>query len=721
MVFLARSFPAAVIFILGSLCLPASASGQQLMTGELGSAELIHVGTWDGATGQRVGDAANSTFGGAPAPVLVYDNSNTQSFISFGRIVILLDYGILSAGGNNTISRISIGYASCAKTTDVVLRLHRGVNPGEALNPKELPGKGLSIPLYDLPGDDVDCATATTLIGRVVEVLLPYPIPLDDGAIRYGLQYFDEQTFVLQVKPNPALGINSKLQGYNADTGAAYLQAGGLPYSGSNASLFIQLWGVDSEFDSSTGSDRDLVGRDSHMGAIEPAGDLDIFRYEALAGEQFSVNLAGKGKNGLSPVLDLVDLTTGLSVATAGDGSNKARLKRVALPTSGAYELRVAGTGDESTGIYAMKVGVKASPLAKQVTVPEAPGSVLAAFVAKPGTTLTALVKPSVKTDAAVALPVLEGPLGAIDLAPWATLKGANTWRIKNMPLPLFGAYELKQATEEGEAVVDLVAKARIKAPRVKGGRSDELSDALDGAWIQREFVTKATSFRMSLGASEGGGDRFERVETTNSISAKTITPISTWKVLPAELPDMPGALTLSYQITSTKQLIKPYSENGLNDTESVSSGSTLSFKDVFEFKDGNPNVIEFPFFDVSANGDKVWYREVSTSLTPPAFGIALLPAPGDGGGQVVLSIECQEGAVGYEVFKTPNGTQVTPAFPLTRISPPCQAVGGPADPDLAYWIDTGSSADPTGYEYWVAAMGPDGRRSVLAGPLSLD
>jgi hypothetical protein len=668
----------------------------------------VHVGTWDGATGQRLPDDSQAATQGA-GPVLVYDNSDFQGdAITFGSIVILLDWGELSAGGNNTITRVSIAYASNLATTDVIVRLNRGVNISESAAPFDDPGQGISIPLFGLPGDDGGDLTA-----RFVDVMLPFPLPLEDGAIRYGLEFSDEDTFAVRVVPNGALNINEALQGYNAQDGSFY-NLGGLPFTGINPSLFLQLFGTSEPLDPSQGSDRVLSGRDGITGLIDSTTDVDVLRYEALAGELLTVSVVGKGKKGLKPMLTITDLSTGAQVGTAGDGaSNKAVLKKQPLTSSGAYAVRIESSG-KSEGVYRARVSAKASPLAKQVTKPEGIPNVLGAFTAKAGATLSGVVKPASKSDLPLAAPTLHGPLGEVDISPWLILKGANTWRLMKVPAPAFGSYELRAGTEEG--ALELKTKLSLRPARSKGGRGNELNDALSGQWIKRDFVTPVTSFRATLTTARGDDDRFEQIQQTSGTTSKTTIHVRSWSVADAGIDELPDALRLSYRISPSLDVIKPFSEAGaLNNVQKVSVQGSTSTKDLFEFEGGNPNVIRF------LTSDEVWYREVSTELLPPEVTVETASGPGDGGGLVALRVPCVDGVAAFDVFKTPAGDSMPPSFALARFTPVCQPGEIPEDPDTAVWIDTGSASDGGAYDYWMAAVGEDGRRSVLAGPISAD
>ena len=713
------SLCAAALGLITSVAVPARAADEQLTMAEQPAATIGHAqgmayaGTWDGATGTLTKPGGEShALGGGPTVIFESGTFSGGFLITPSFVIPMSRSETFAAEGANVITGIRIWYGATIETFDLTVRIHQAVTGPIGSGAKAEPGKGISIPIKGLAGDtvNVDPETGYPTMMYALDVLLPYPLHLEDGAIRWGMQAFAEEVF--QGLHAPEAQTDNNTEAYNANDGSRFQNGQGSGALIKNNVLYVAFMGQEPTFDQAEPITGTLVGRDSIAGRIHTETEVDRFRYEGLAGEQMTANVARKGKTGFEPTMAITDLSTGAVLAT-GDGEKKVALKKVLLPSDGAYEVTIAGI-DGSIGDYRARFSVRPSPTSKKPLLSEDGMGPLATFTAKPGTTLNATVKPLGKGAEPILPPMLMGPLGYVDLSPWLSQKGKTTWRITKAPVPAFGDYALVAgaAPDPGEPAVELKVKAALRKPRTKPNRSHELTSTVEGLWIQKEFETKVNSFRARFSGDKSVDSTI--VQVSPSVASpgqvtKATKTVTSFRVAPADLAEVPGALQLTYTLANSIAFIADFGPNGTNTVAQVPAGEK-QISDIFVFKDGNPNIIEF------LTSDEIWYREITGDVEPPKVEVGTTSSPGDGGGLVALTIECQ-GAAGYVVFKVDAGDTVTPVFPIARLVADCRPGEKPEDPETTVWVDSSSALDGGAFAYWVAALDDDGRQTVVSGP----
>jgi hypothetical protein len=197
---------------------------------------VVHLGSYD--LESHTITPANP--GGDGVPSVVYDNTADNGFFfSPGPGVLSMDWGVLSAGGANTIATIQIGYATqTIGTVDIGVRIHEGATG--------FSGGGTvvsNVLVSGLPGSAAGEVVAFTLDIDLAGAGLSFD--LADGAIGYSYETFDASTGPLLVGPPNEAGVADAFDQYLSGDGS-YLGTfffGGAPF----ASFHCRLAGVEPE------------------------------------------------------------------------------------------------------------------------------------------------------------------------------------------------------------------------------------------------------------------------------------------------------------------------------------------------------------------------------------------------------------------------------------------------------------------------------------------
>ena len=165
-------------------------------------------------------DPATQAFVAAPAATpadacgVVFDNTAASGFALLGgEGVVIMDWGLLAAGGLNAMTSVRFGYVTdMAGPVTINVRLHPGATGFGN------PGTPILVPLTGLPGGN------GTYVWFTLDVLLNPAITVPDGPFGWSFQCFDPDTsqftpniyISLAGPPNPP-GVVDFLDGYDAD------------------------------------------------------------------------------------------------------------------------------------------------------------------------------------------------------------------------------------------------------------------------------------------------------------------------------------------------------------------------------------------------------------------------------------------------------------------------------------------------------------------------
>ncbi|MCB9882124.1 MAG: carboxypeptidase regulatory-like domain-containing protein, partial [Planctomycetes bacterium] len=212
--------------------------------------------------------------------------------------------------------------------------------------------------------------------------------------------------------------------------------------------------------------ERYLQPGDSVFGQLADDQDVDVFGFEAFAGTTFDARLKTDGFSGR---IELFDLTTEQRL----DPGSVDRLKKVALPSTGAYALRVVGESG-GFGAYALKTKAKEPREVKGATVElsvGAAGTIEVEFAGRPGALLSGVIQPGRDSFATPsAMIAIERPDGGAALLPVTSVRGTRV-QFQDMELEVFGTHRLV-VTNHGDAGT-LRIQLKIKAPRSKSKKAD--------------------------------------------------------------------------------------------------------------------------------------------------------------------------------------------------------------------------------------------------------
>lgn len=188
---------------------------------------------------------ASQAFLPTPPPgvkVIVYDNSTSNgSLFPAGAGLANMDWGTLSAAGNNDITTFQIGYGTATPdpfqvgVVDLTISLHEGAdgfgNDGTTITSFNVSG---------LPG-----SASGAFEGFVVDVALPGPVNLPDGPIGYSYEAADNNTGPLTIGPPNEAGVIDAFDQYDGTGGPIIgtFNFGGAPFG----SFHCQLQGTTPE------------------------------------------------------------------------------------------------------------------------------------------------------------------------------------------------------------------------------------------------------------------------------------------------------------------------------------------------------------------------------------------------------------------------------------------------------------------------------------------
>ncbi|MFT7464048.1 MAG: hypothetical protein ACI9EF_002397 [Pseudohongiellaceae bacterium] len=226
------------LFAVMSLALVPQATGQ--VTSATVPTDLAAAPTYAGRY-----DVASGVFLPGPklppppgSAVVVYDNSATNgSFFTPGPGAVNMDWGILSAGGNNDITEFDIGYAtSDTNPIAITIHLHEGAtgfgDAGTTIN---------SIPIAGLPG-----SVSGNPEGVIVTITLASAVKILDGALGYSYEMFDTVSGPLLIGPPNEAGVIDAFDQYDS----AFNPIGTFNFGGPPApmaSFYMAMSGVEPE------------------------------------------------------------------------------------------------------------------------------------------------------------------------------------------------------------------------------------------------------------------------------------------------------------------------------------------------------------------------------------------------------------------------------------------------------------------------------------------
>jgi hypothetical protein len=179
------------------------------------------------------------------AAVVIYDNTNFQgSFFQPGPGNYNMDWGTLSAGGNNFVTSVQIGYGTTSVLpVDIRIRLHQGAtgfaDPGVIVSDVIVTG----LPPSASGGAEAFVVDIDLIPGNLV-------VNVADGPIGYSFEYFDAGTGPLLIDPPTEAGVVDAFDQYMSDDTyigtfnfGGYNPSFGIP----NASFWCQLTGDDED------------------------------------------------------------------------------------------------------------------------------------------------------------------------------------------------------------------------------------------------------------------------------------------------------------------------------------------------------------------------------------------------------------------------------------------------------------------------------------------
>jgi hypothetical protein len=168
----------------------------------------VELGAYDPATQSFVAAPA------APADAcgVAFDNTAASGYALQGGEIIVMDWGVLAAGGLNAITSVRFGYVTnMPSPVTINLRLHPfATGSGDA-------GSPVLVPLAGLPGGD------GTYTWFTLDVILNPAVVIGDGPFGWSFQCFDDDWgaqpniyVTLAGPPNPQ-GVVDLLDAYDAD------------------------------------------------------------------------------------------------------------------------------------------------------------------------------------------------------------------------------------------------------------------------------------------------------------------------------------------------------------------------------------------------------------------------------------------------------------------------------------------------------------------------
>ncbi len=210
---------------------------------------------------------------------------------------------------------------------------------------------------------------------------------------------------------------------------------------------------------SGQGLDAKIRLGDSFSGSIDTVQDIDILQFAAIQGSAVTIKVQSK-KSALKPNFDLIDFAGGAIVASTQSDSSSATLKKLVLPSTGIYELRVRG--GTTTGAYKIKTKQKLpKPSATKLVFELADGATgVIPFGGQPGLRVSAAITPSKSSEVVVGSVTMAAPGSETDLEPFVkrnTKKGSA--KLKPFTLEDVGPHELRFENVGGQGEIKVVLK----------------------------------------------------------------------------------------------------------------------------------------------------------------------------------------------------------------------------------------------------------------------
>lgn len=662
-----------------------------------------YAGVYDAATQRLLPPGSSPTADGGASLVDVYNNDDAAPgfTLQVPSDSIELNWGNFDSSGQNAILQLDIGYSTKATVPiDIILYLMVGTfGNGE-------PGKGIAVPLSGLPSSDDG-----TTVAYVITVDLGTPFVAEDGErVGIGLHFPDATNGGLSGHLVPATKVDAinKMARYRTN-GDWIFDFVGDDIGVTHATMHCVLRGTEPDF-----PDDDVVKvlnrKDSLRGVIE-SGETDVLRYDAFEGELLDLTVAGS--DGLFPMVSVVSLPDESVIATVGDGNDaKLKLKKLEIPGTGSYDIRVSGAeapslgGEPSTGSYALKVKGRVPATVKKpdaATTPQLEGEELTSFVAHDDMLLSAVVKPAVKGDGGA--PVLMGPMGEVSLAGFVSSKN-GVHKIKNLPLPSAGGYVL----EAGADPNGQTARVKLRELKSKSGKLSELERGLVGAWVADDFNTPLSNKTIDLGPGKDDDSAIVITQGQYVVNPNNPNDVNEYTVVVEQRFDHWKVNRDATDTVLSWQLDLPVKV--FIDGDPVDGGGTLiSEKEasVISNPDGDPDRV------LLEGTGEVWRRDVYGVTAPTAVGVVASDPTdeGDGGASVPgLRMSGPASAVAYRIHKGTTDELIPGAlYAIVRAN-------GAGTDGSTEWVDMG--ADGTVARYWVRTVDENGNLSAHTTPIDV-
>ena len=221
-----------------------------------------------------------------------------------------------------------------------------------------------------------------------------------------------------------------------------------------------------------TAVDATLTVGDTFKGTLT-IGDEDVVRFPGVAGQRFTANIKADKGSGLLPEIRVIDLSTMMDVVPpTSTGKKKVGVKKVELPSTGLYEIRI--TSVESTiGAYTIKTKEKLGkavlkPSTKTAIGPEETQDTT--FGAKENYTLNGTIAAPKKSDAMPFNPTISGPDmeegTPVELTGFISKNAKGKFTIKDLVLPDLGTYVLTVENSGLSGVIN--TNLKLKKPKVQ-------------------------------------------------------------------------------------------------------------------------------------------------------------------------------------------------------------------------------------------------------------
>ncbi len=240
--------------------------------------------------------------------------------------------------------------------------------------------------------------------------------------------------------------------------------------------------------------DADITLGSSFTGRLDDGSDVDVLRFSTIKNTQVTLSVAGKkdklnkGSPVLLPQLEVLDVSTGGSLAFEDSGKKKSAVKKLLLPSTGEYLIRVSSAGGTSGPYKVTTKGAlsKAGKVHKVSAETGAGATSSVSFDADAGFLLNALVKPDKKSLSQPGVPTLTGPSGAIDLTGLVVTNTKKfSHKLKKFPLTEQGTYTLSSTNDAADAG-GIFTNVKLKPAKLPKQKLEETVDMGGGVSIVR-------------------------------------------------------------------------------------------------------------------------------------------------------------------------------------------------------------------------------------------